>query len=836
MEWLNEDSRDFLKNGYLLEGVEPEERIRQIADRSEEILGIDGFARKFYDHMSKGWYSLASPIWANFGLSRGLPISCLVGDSWINVRTGAKQIKDLEIGDEVLTHKGRWKKVIDKQCRQSNDDIYEIKTRMTPIRITGNHPVLTNRGWVRVDELDETNDFIATNNKITWTPKEHSINKKSGSYLIDEELAWAIGLWFAEGSISGKKLRLTMRPSHRDTIKKWEEIMTRRFGVNSTYHESDCITVNINSESLGKFFLEEFGSKDLSLGLKEMHIPELKALLRGFYIGDGNVSNPKLAMSLYEVGLKCGYKMGLNIKRKPGVYYCSEGSDECLRYVPFKMKKLNHNERVYDITVEDDHSFSVAGVVVHNCYGSFIEDSMIGILDTAREVGMMSKYGGGTSGYFGDVRGRGAPITNNGFSEGAVNFMRLFNTMIDVTKQGGTRRGSFAAYLPIDHPDIDEFLAIKTEGNPIQGIFTGVNVSDEWMQSMIDGDVEKRNTWAKVLRMRSEIGLPYIFFTDNVNNNSPDVYQDKGMKIHASNLCSEIALSSDEGTSFVCDLSSMNVAKYDEWKDTDAVEVLIYFLDAVMTEFIEFARKIPGYEKAVNFARQQRALGLGVLGWHDYLQSNSIPFDSYAAMRENNAIFKTISERALQASKELADLYGEPPLLEGYGRRNTTLMAIAPTTSSAFILGQTSQSIEPYRSNYFVKDLAKKKVTIRNCNLEKVLEEKGCNDEETWMSILENGGSVQHLDCLSDHEKDVFKTFSEISQLAVVQQAAQRQKYIDQSQSLNLMIHPDTPLKDINSLHIDAWKLGVKTLYYQHSVNAAQEFNKDLLTCSACEG
>lgn len=471
-----------------------------------------------------------------------------------------------------------------------------------------------------------------------------------------------------------------------------------------------------------------------------------------------------------------------------------------------------------------------------SCFGSYVDDSMVGILDTAREVGMMSKYGGGTSGYFGDIRGRGEPITDNGFSEGSVNFMRLFNTLIDVTKQGGTRRGSFAAYLPIDHKDIDEFLAIKTEGNPIQGLFTGVTVSDKWMESMIDGDLDKRNTWAKVLRMRSEIGLPYIFFTDTVNNNAPDVYQDKNMKIHASNLCSEIALSSDQETSFVCDLSSMNVAKYDEWKDTDAVEILTFFLDAVMSEFIEAAEKIPGLEKARQFAINQRALGIGVLGWHDYLQSKSIPFDSFQAMQANNKIFKQISEQANTASKKLATYLGEPPLLRGYGRRNTTLMAVAPTTSSAFILGQTSQSIEPYRSNYFVKDLAKKKVTIRNRNLEKVLEDNGHNNEETWMSILDNGGSVQHLDCLSDREKSVFKTFSEISQLAVVQQAAQRQKYIDQSQSLNLMIHPDTPLKDINSLHIEAWKLGVKTLYYQHSVNAAQEFNKDLLTCSACEG
>ena len=471
-----------------------------------------------------------------------------------------------------------------------------------------------------------------------------------------------------------------------------------------------------------------------------------------------------------------------------------------------------------------------------SCYGSYVTDSMEGILDTAKEVGMMSKFGGGTSAYFGTVRGRGAPITNNGHSEGSVNFMRLFNTLIDVTKQGSTRRGAFAAYLPIDHPDIHEFLNIKTEGNPIQGIFTGVTVPDYWMQQMVDGDKEKRAVWAKVLQMRSEQGIPYIFFSDNVNRGAPEVYKEQGLRIHASNLCSEIMLASDEDNSFVCDLSSLNVAKYDEWKNTDAVETLTRFLDAVMSEFISKANAIPGFERAVNFARTQRALGIGVLGWHDYLQSHMIAFDSMEAMKRNAEIFRHIRERSLAASETLAEEYGEPPMLRGKGRRNVTLMAVAPTTSSAFILGQTSQSIEPYRSNYYVKDLQKAKVTVKNRHLERLLEEKGKNTDVIWRSILENGGSVAHLtETLTDDEREVFKTFSEISQLAVVQQAAQRQKFIDQSQSLNLMIHPATPIKDINQLHVRAWELGVKTLYYQHSINAAQEFNRNLLNCSACE-
>jgi len=471
-----------------------------------------------------------------------------------------------------------------------------------------------------------------------------------------------------------------------------------------------------------------------------------------------------------------------------------------------------------------------------SCFGSYTPDTMDGILHTSSEVGMMSKYGGGTSAYFGDVRERGAPITDNGQSEGAVNFMKLFDTIINVSKQGSTRRGSFAAYLPIDHPDIDEFLEIKSEGNIIQELFFAVTVTDEWMQSMIEGDKEKRRVWAKVIQKRTELGLPYIMYTDNANNGAADVYQDKNMQIRSSNLCSEIMLPVAEDESFVCDLSSMNLLHFDEWKDTDAVRTMAYFLDAVMTEFINKAEKIPFMERSVNFARRHRALGIGVLGWHSYLQSKMIPIETFEATQHNNMIFKHIRDEAYAASEEMAEIFGEPEVMQGYGRRNSTLLAVAPTTSSAFILGQVSQSIEPVRSNYYVKDLAKLKSTYRNPYLQKLLEEKGRDDRETWDSILEYDGSVQHLDFLSEKEKMVFKTFSEISQLDLVQQVAQRQKYIDQAQSFNIMVHPDTPTKDINSLYIRAWELGVKTLYYQHSVNAAQEFNRDLMTCVSCEG
>jgi ribonucleoside-diphosphate reductase alpha chain len=470
-----------------------------------------------------------------------------------------------------------------------------------------------------------------------------------------------------------------------------------------------------------------------------------------------------------------------------------------------------------------------------SCFGSFVPDSMAGILATAAEVGIMSKYGGGTSGYFGELRGRGSPITDNGNSEGAVNFMRLFDTLIDVTKQGATRRGSFAAYLPIDHPDVREFLEIRADGNPIQNLFFAVTVGDDWLRAMREGDSDKRSLWARVLERRTEVGLPYILFEGNANRGAPEAYRDQGFEIHSSNLCSEIMLPSNEDESFVCDLSSMNLLHFDEWRETDAVELLVYFLDAVMSEFIEKARAIPQLSRARRFAERHRALGVGVLGWHSYLQANMIPIGGLASVQKNRQVFETIRDSARSASTELARLYGEPPLLEGYGRRNTTLIAVAPTTSSSFILGQVSQSIEPLRSNYYVRDLAKSVTTFRNPALKTLLAELGHDKTEVWRGILEHDGSVQHLDCLSDEEKRVFATFPEVSQLDLVIQAGQRQEFIDQGQSLNLMIHPATPTRDLNALHLEAWERGVKSLYYQHSVNAAQEFNRDLLTCSACE-
>jgi ribonucleoside-diphosphate reductase alpha chain len=545
--------------------------------------------------------------------------------------------------------------------------------------------------------------------------------------------------------------------------------------------------------------------------------------------------------------LAAGY-LGEGISAEDRIANIAKRAEEILEMPGFADKFYNYmSEGYYSLASPVWSNFGKERGLPISCFGSHIDDDIGNILYTQSEVGMMSKLGGGTSGYFGKIRHRGAEIKNNGEASGAVHVMRLFESMVDVVSQGSVRRGRFSPYLPVDHPDIMEFLEIGTEGNPIQELTHGVTVTNDWMQEMIDGDVEKRTVWAKVIQSRGEMGYPYIFFTDNANNGAADVYKDKNLPIYASNLCTEIMLPSNHNWSFVCVLSSINLLHYDKWKNTDAVETMIYFLDTLVSEFIE---KLDSYknspnrddqqtflfmERAYNFAKENRALGMGVLGWHSLLQSKMHAFDSQEAYDLNSEIFRVIKEKSYKASEHLAAKFGEPKLLKGYGRRNTTLNAIAPTTSSAFILGQVSQGIEPVWSNIYVKDIAKIKVTVKNPFLIELLKEKGMDTQEVWKSIRDRDGSVQHLEFLSENEKEVFKTYSEIDQMAIIYQAANRQNHLDQGQSLNIIIHPDTSTKEINKIHITAWKLGLKSLYYQHSMNAAQKF-KQKKDCESCEG
>ena len=474
-----------------------------------------------------------------------------------------------------------------------------------------------------------------------------------------------------------------------------------------------------------------------------------------------------------------------------------------------------------------------------SCFNTYIPDSMDGIYGALHEVAMETKLGGGTSGYF-KLRPIGSPIKGGGISSGLMSFIELFDTTTKVVSQAGVRRGAFAAYVDIEHPEIEKFLTVKDKQSSLQSINTGICVSDEWMKLMEDGDKEKREIWAKILKSRREKGIPYLFFSDTVNKNKPQIYKDTNSIINASNLCNEIYLPTSETESFVCCLLSMNLFTYDEWENTDAVKLAVMFLDAVMSDFIKKVKDIPSMYKTYNFAKRHRALGLGVMGWHSLLQQKMIPFESFEAQQLNTSIFKYLKENSYKASIEIGDKYGHAPIFDevetsDIKRRNTTLLALAPTTSSSSILGQVSPSVEPYASNYFVAGLAKGSFTRKNLQLENLLINKNKNTEDVWKSIIQNQGSVQHLDFLTDREKEVFKTFQEISPFTIIQQASARQYFIDQGQSINLKIPNTMSIRDVNKVHMEAWKLGLKGLYYQRGTSVAKEAVLSMMECKSCE-
>ena len=474
-----------------------------------------------------------------------------------------------------------------------------------------------------------------------------------------------------------------------------------------------------------------------------------------------------------------------------------------------------------------------------SCFNTYIPDSMDGIYGALHEVAMETKLGGGTSGYF-KLRSIGSPIKGGGVSSGLMSFVELFDTTTKVVSQAGVRRGAFAAYVDIEHTEIEKFLTVKDKQSSLQSINTGICVSDEWMKLMEDGDKEKREIWAKILKSRREKGIPYLFFSDTVNKNKPQIYKDTNSIINASNLCNEIYLPTSETESFVCCLLSMNLFTYDEWENTDAVKLAVMFLDAVMSDFIKKVKDIPSMYKTYNFAKRHRALGLGVMGWHSLLQQKMIPFESFEAQQLNTSIFKYLKENSYKASIEIGDKYGYAPIFDevetsDIKRRNTTLLALAPTTSSSSILGQVSPSVEPYASNYFVAGLAKGSFTRKNLQLENLLINKNKNTEDVWKSIIQNQGSVQHLDFLTDREKEVFKTFQEISPFTIIQQASARQYFIDQGQSINLKIPNAMSIRDVNKVHMEAWKLGLKGLYYQRGTSVAKEAVLSMMECKSCE-
>ena len=478
-----------------------------------------------------------------------------------------------------------------------------------------------------------------------------------------------------------------------------------------------------------------------------------------------------------------------------------------------------------------------------SCFGVDTPDSIRGIGLTNAELMKLTSVGGGVGISLSRIRPRGKEIKGNGKSEGVVPWAKIYDSTIIATNQGNVRRGAASVNLDINHADIDEFLEIRRpKGDPNRqclNLHQCVVVDDMFMRKLESRDQPSMERWAKVLKARMETGEPYIMFKDNVNKANPIAYMMNNLDVSMTNICTEITLHTDEEHSFICCLSSLNLAKYDEWKDTDTVQLSVYFLDGVMQEFIE---KTSGKESMVrtnNHAKKGRALGLGVMGWHTFLQQKELPFNSIASTAHTHNIFSKIKNEAESASRQLAVEYGEPLWCRGTGMRNTHLLAIAPTVSNSVITGGISAGIEPLPANIYTFNGAKGTFIRKNKVLENMLESKGQNKDEYWDQMLRDNGSVLGLpdSVLSPDEKELFLTFPEINQLELVRQAAIRQRYIDQTQSLNLSFDPNDSPKWINQVHMEAHKLGIKTLYYLRTDSVIKgDLGSRQAECVSCDG
>ncbi len=497
-----------------------------------------------------------------------------------------------------------------------------------------------------------------------------------------------------------------------------------------------------------------------------------------------------------------------------------------------------------------------------SCFGIDVGDSIQEIGMKNLEMMLLAKHGGGVGVGINMIRPAGSTINQNGTSDGVVPFAKIYDSTIIATNQGAVRRGAASVNLNIEHDDFDEWIEIREPKGDVNrqclNLHQCVVVGDKFMRQLEEGDDNARRKWGKVLQKRKATGEPYIMFKGNVNKQNPEAYKQNGLKVFMTNICSEITLHTDESHSFVCCLSSLNLAKYDEWKDTDLVYTATWFLDGVLEEFIQKAKNMRGFENSVRSAEKGRALGLGVLGWHTYLQQNGIPFEGLRAQFETRKIFSQMKIESERASRDMAEMYGEPLWCVGTGFRNTHLRAIAPTVSNSKLSGNVSPGIEPWAANVFTEQTAKGTFIRKNKELERVLRKVGINTKETWDKILSDGGSIQGIDELDnwayvngkltnkldiedglefDKVKDVFKTFKEINQLELVRQAGIRQQYIDQSVSLNLAFPSVASPKWMNQVHMEAWKQGVKTLYYTRTESvlrgdiAQQAMDENCLSC-----
>lgn len=915
--WLNADSRTFLSRGYLKEGVSAEERIRKIAEKAESILKIDGFADKFELYMSRGWYSLATPVWCNFGEPNGLPISCngqYVDDSmddilhcnaetgmmtkhgagtsayfgglrprgsnismggksfgavhfmqmfekttqivsqsnirrgsfaayypvegddieeFLEVREDGNPIQDISIGvcitdawmNEMRSGDKKkekiWRRIIKKRFESGYPYIFwtdtvnnnkplvykdkNMQVHASNLCVTGDQRVVSNYGLLTAEELYEIEGPLTLFDGVKPV-------QSSGMELIDS---------------NADVYKVTLENGLTHTITDYHKVVVR----NGDRHIGDRDYPVIYKECK-ELNIGDYVGIQLNKGLfGNLDMPE-EAYLLGLYHADGTQHKNSIHICVWENDFdlipeieRCYdvihdkyEKQYLRQRATPynKPVFRSNNTGQSLIQKKTLQSKLLHNALNFQKNIIPDWIWSAnENTQWKYIKGLFEADGTVNINNSEGNPFHLSLSSVNQE-FLQDVQ---IILLNLGVRS-SLSLMRAEGKTLLPDQKGGYKLYSTQnCYRLVCGSKNDGIIFDQNTGFISRKGF-----------KLESGYRDNSKKFSKVKSIEYSGKQPVYCVKVDTNEH---IWVCNGFLTHN---CSEIALSSDIDESFVCDLSSMNLLYYEDWKDTDAVEILTFLLDAVMTEYIEKTKDMPFMQKAHNFAKNQRALGVGGLGWHSFLQSKMIPFESMEAKLYNTKIWKFIEERTKKASREMATLYGEPKLLKGYGYRNVCLQAIAPTTSSAFILGQVSPSIEPLNSNYFVKDVAKGKFTYKNPYLKETLKSHKKDNKETWESILVHGGSVQHLDFLTEKEKYVFKTFGEISQKEIIIQAAARQKYIDQAQSINLMIHPGASLKEVNELMIFAWESGIKTLYYQRGTNPAQELARNLINhCVSCE-
>lgn len=859
--WANDHSRQFLARGYLRSDETAEQRVREIADHAEMILGLEGFADKFYDYMGRGFYSLASPIWSNFG-REGLPISC--NGTYFGDSISGMLESHAEVG------------MMTKHGAGTSGYFGDIRPRGTAIAggaLGGADGPVHYMQMIEtlIDVVSQGN--VRRGNFSPYLPVEHpdieeflemreegnSIQKLSPGVTITD--AWMNSL--LEGDLDKRRI--------------WARIVRKRFETGFPY----VVFIDNANNAAPPWYRGKIKASNLCVSgdtlilTDEGHLPiaecanSLRRIWNGEEWSEVEVFKTNSNQKLVRVQTSSGQALDCTPYHKFYIIdeYHSEPREVQAgdlkpgqRLMKSKMPVVEGQKplvKAYTNGFYSGDGCSTATSDRVDLYGEkrklkdFIEhdgpwrEHRDRDAESASVRGLQPKFFVPDASYtlesrltwFSGLLDADGTVARNGTSESfqlaSINrdFLRETQLMLQtlgVQSWVSKSREEGKHLLPANDGsgELKEFNCQTVYRLLINSCETQalLDLGLECRRLQVQARTPQRNAakFSTVVSVEPVEGLHDTFcFTE------PKRHLGVFNGI-LTGQCTEIFLPSNEYESFVCDLSSMNLLHFDEWEHTDAVGTLIFFLDAVMSEYIDKTAGIEFMQRPREFAIRHRALGLGSLGYHSKLMQDMIPFESMAAKLLNVKMHKAIYEQADEASRNLATLFGEPAALQGTGRRNGTVCAIAPTKSSSFIHGQVSQSIEPITGNVMIKNLAKGKFTWRNPQLERIIGD----DEALWTSISENGGSVQHLDF---EGKEVFKTFAEISQLEIVQQAAARGHWVDQGQSLNLMIHPRTPAKDVSQLMIEAWKMGLKSLYYQKGTNLAQELVRDVMSCNVCE-